>query len=170
MFHVFTHCVWAAPAHFRDDIDRLDFLRELARVTSKTQWKCVAFCLMTTHYHLIVDVSDGVLPTAMHALNLSYARGFNRRHALRGHVQFRRYGSRRVHDDAELLTAFRYVARNPVEAGVCKRPEEWRWSSYSATIGVAEQHSFVDPAPLLRCFRWPDVDPVAALRAHVEKT
>jgi REP-associated tyrosine transposase len=170
MFHVFTHCVWAAPAHFRDDIDRLDFLRELARVTAKTQWKCVAFCLMTTHYHLIVDVSDGVLPTAMHALNLSYARDFNRRHGLRGHVQFRRYGSRRIHDDAELLNTHRYVARNPVDAGVCERPEEWQWSSYSGTIGIADQHSFIDPAPLLRCFKWPDIDPVAALRAHVEKT
>jgi putative transposase len=170
LFHVFTHCVWAAPAHYRDDIDRLDFLRKLAHVTAKAQWKCVAFCLMTTHYHLIVDVADGVLPIAMHALNLSYVRNFNRRHGLRGHAQFRRYGSRRISDDADLFKTFRYVARNPVEAGLCATPAEWPWSSYAGTIGLVEQHSFVDPALILSCFRWPDVDPVPALRTYVEES
>jgi len=125
---------------------------------------------MTTHYHLIVEVEAGVLPRAMHALNLSYSRNFNRRHALRGHVQFRRYGSRRIVDDADLLNVFKYVARNPVEAGLAKAPGEWPWSSYAGTIGLTDPHSFVDPAPSLRCFKWPDVDPVAALRAHVEES
>ena len=169
VFHVFTHCVWAAPGHFRDDLDRLEFLRELARATAKTKWKCIAFCLMTTHYHLIVNVEEGVLPKAMHAVNLGYARGFNKRHALRGHVQFRRYGSRRIHDDSDLLNTFKYLAKNPVEAGLCKRPAEWPWSTYAGTLGLSEPHSFVDVAPLLRCFTWPDVDPIAALRAHVEE-
>ncbi len=168
-FHVFTHCVWAAESHFRDDTDRVDFLRELARVTPQTTWKCIAFCLMTTHYHLIVEVEEGVLPKAMHALNLSYARNFNRRHALRGHVQFRRYGSRRIHDDDDLLGAFKYVVRNPVEAGLCATPAEWPWSSYAGTVGLRKPHSFVDSAPLLRCFEWPDVDPTAGLRRRVEE-
>jgi putative transposase len=169
-FHIFTHCVWAAPAHFRDDVDRLNFLRDLARVTVKAKWTCIAFCMMTTHYHLIVDVLDGVLPVAMHALNLSYVRDFNRRHALRGHAQFHRYGSRRIQDDDDLLETFAYVARNPVEAGMCAFPSEWQWSSYAATVGLSERHSFVDDARLLACFRWPDVDPRAALRAHVDKS
>ena len=71
-------------------------LRHLARVTAQTEWRCVGFCLMRTHYHLILEVEDGVLPVAMHSLNLAYARQFNRRHGLRGHAQSRRYGSRRI--------------------------------------------------------------------------
>src|SRR5581483_6380095 len=68
LFHVYTHCVWAAPALYRDDADRLTFLRELASATAKFEWTCVAYCLMRTHYHLILAVLDGVLPRGMHAL------------------------------------------------------------------------------------------------------
>src|SRR5881275_1481676 len=72
-FHVFTRCVYASPALYRDDLDRLEFLRHLGRTTSKLGWTCLGFCLMTTHYHLIVAVEDNVLPRAMHSLNLGSA-------------------------------------------------------------------------------------------------
>jgi REP element-mobilizing transposase RayT len=167
-FHVFTHCVWAASALFRDRVDRLEFLRHLALTSVKTGWTCISYCLMSSHYHLIVRVEEGVLPTAMHSLNLAYACHHNRRYRLRGHVQFRRYGARRLHDDSELLTAFAYVARNPVDAGLCGSPQEWLWSSYRGTIGLAELPGFVDPASVLRCLGQAGIDPRAALRARVE--
>lgn len=167
VFHVYTHCVWAATAHFRDDTDRIEFLRRLAAVTAKAGWKCIAFCLMTTHYHLIVDVFDGVLPRAMHSLNLGYAYSFNRRHALRGHAQSSQYGARRISGDADLLGRFKYVARNPVEAGLCRSPELWPWSSYAGTVGLGDRHSFVDDEAVLGCFNWPDVDPRASLHRYV---
>ncbi len=169
-FHVWTHCVWAVPHLYRDDLDRWDFLRTLAGVTARSGWTCIEYCLMTSHYHLIVDVADGILPVAMQALNLPYARNYNRRYGLRGHVQHRRYGSRRLVDDDALLGAFAYVANNPVEAGLCATPAEWPWSSYGGTIGVAQLASFVDPARVLRCFSWPEVDPRAALRRRVEES
>lgn len=169
-FHVFTHCVWAVPHLYRDATDRLEFLRHLAHVSATTGWTCIAYCLMTSHYHLIVDVGDGVLPTAMHGLNLRYAIQHNRRYGLRGHVQFERYGARRLVDDADLLQAFMYLANNPVEAGLCASADEWLWSSYAGTVGLVELAAFVDPARLLRCFRWPDVEPTGALRAYVEKS
>src|SRR6476620_2817562 len=78
-FHVFTHCVWAAPRLYRDATDRIEFLRHLAVVGAKVGWTCVAYCLMDTHYHLIVDAGDGVLTTAMHGLNLRDARYHNLR-------------------------------------------------------------------------------------------
>jgi len=167
LFHIYTHCVWAARELYRNDEDRYEFLRRLAHVTAKTSWTCLAYCLMTSHYHLIVDVSDGVLPSAMQALNLPYARNFNQRYGLRGHVQFRRYGSRRIVDDDDLLGVFAYVANNPVEAGLCESPEGWPWSSYAGTVGLAPLASFVDPTRLRSCFRWPDVDAQAALRRRV---
>ena len=103
---MYRHSVWAAPGLYRDDVDRLEFPRHLARVTRSIGWKCVAYCLMKTHHHLIVRVDDDVLPRAMHRLNLAYARQHNRRHGLRGHVQFERYGSRRLHNEVELMIAF----------------------------------------------------------------
>jgi REP-associated tyrosine transposase len=168
LFHIYTHCVWAVPHLYRDDVDRLEFLRHLARAAERPGWKCVQYCLMRSHYHLIVEVDQGVLPPAMHAMNLAYARHHNRRYGLRGHVQYRRYGSRRIVDEADLLGVVAYVANNPCEAGLCDSPVDWPWSSYAATIGLAEMPSFVDPALILACFDWPRVDPRAALRAHVE--
>jgi putative transposase len=168
-FHIFTHCVWAATALYRDDIDRLEFLRHLGRVTSEGAWTCIGYCLMTSHYHLIVAVDAGALPRAMHALNLPYAVQFNRRHGLKGHVQFRRYGSRRLVDGLDIVDTFRYVVRNPVEAGLCSAPEDWPWSSYAGTVGLAEPASFVDSTPLLRRLDSITDDPIAALRRHAER-
>ena len=167
VFHVYTHCVWAAPALYRDDEDRLTFLRHLARVTAVTEWTCIAFCLMTTHYHLIVEVTDGLLPKAMHRLNLAYARDFNRRHAQRGRVQFRPYGAARIRSEAYLLDRFAYVSLNPVRAGACERAEDWLWSSYAGSIGLCERASFVDPSPLLAAFP-SSLEPQVELRRYVQ--
>jgi putative transposase len=168
IFHVYTHCVWASRSLFRDEVDRLGFLRRLAQTTVTVEWKCLAYCLMGTHYHLLVETVDGVLPIAMQRLNYAYARDFNQRHGMRGHVQFERYGSRRILDDDALLVCFKYVANNPVEAGLCRSPRDWPWSSYAATIGLAPQQSFVDPWPVLNCFDTPLELAVAGLRSFVE--
>ena len=144
VFHVYTHCVWAAPALYRDDQDRSTFMRHLARVTDIVGWACIAYCLMGTHYHLLVEVDDNVLPAAMHRLNLAYARDFNRRHAQRGHVQFKPYGADRIHTDWQLLDRFGYVVLNPVRADMTSDAEDWPWSSYAGTIGLGEATSFVD--------------------------
>jgi REP element-mobilizing transposase RayT len=140
----------------------------LAEVTRSHRWSCVAYCLMKTHYHLIVRVDDGVLPRAMHRLNLAYARHHNLRHRLRGHVQFARYGARRLHDKEELRMAFAYVANNPVKAGLCSAPAAWPWSSYAGTVGARRLSSCVDPLELVRAFDGHGFDPRAALRAFVE--
>jgi len=169
MFHVWTHCVWAAPAHFRDDHDRLEFLRRLARVTVERKWRCMGFCLMGTHYHLVLEVEDGVLPIAMHSLNLGYACQFNRRHGMRGHAQSGRYGARRIADSNDLINTYSYAMNNPVEAGLCSRASLWPWSTFRGTLGLAPASSFVDDGPVLGCFRR-ELDPRAALRRAVEES
>ncbi|HZD87975.1 MAG TPA: hypothetical protein VE088_08220 [Gaiellaceae bacterium] len=169
LFHVSTHCVWAAPELYRDDVDRLEFLRHLAR-TVTPGWTCLAYCLLTNHYHLILDVEDGLLPRGMHVLNLRYALHHNRRHGMRGHVQDRRYWARRIGGEGDLLETFAYLARNPVKAGLCRSPARWPWSSYAATVGLAPLPSFVDPSLVLASLADAGFDPRAALRAHVEGT
>jgi putative transposase len=121
IFHVFAHSV-RSDTLFRDDLDRIAFLRELARAGTKCGWTCVAYCLMTTHFHLILDVEGGALPVGMHAVNFRYAAGFNRRHHTRGHVLESRYGSRRIRSASELLGVYAYVVQNPVAAGLAGHP------------------------------------------------
>jgi putative transposase len=168
IFHVFAHSVWAADALYRDDADRLRFIRELARSTNKFGWTCIAFCLMGTHYHLILEVERGVLPAGMHALNFRYAAGFNARHKMKGHVLGTRYNSFRLRSEASLLHRFKYVARNPVEAGLCASAEEWSWSSYPGTIGVSAPHSFVDASAVLACIEGPHDLALGWLRRYVK--
>jgi REP element-mobilizing transposase RayT len=168
LFHVYAHALWAVPQLFCDGRDRSEFLRHLAYAMAKTNSVCVAYCLMTNHYHLILQVEDGALPAAMHLLNRRYARYYNRTYALRGHVLFDRYGSRRIVDDLDLLDTFTYLARNPVSAGQCTEPAAHLWSSYAGTVGLAEGSSFVDPSLLLAAVGRLAGDPRAALRRRVE--
>jgi putative transposase len=149
IFHVYAHSVWAANALFLDDIDRTTFLRELARAGAKVGWRCIGYCLMRSHYHLILEVDANALPAGMHALNFRYACSFNSRHGSKGHVFGARYDSPRIRNTDHLLGVYRYVMRNPAEAGECASPEDWTWSSYAAAIGLAKPASFVDPTIVL---------------------
>ena len=169
IFHVYTHCVWAADAFFRDDLDRMRFLHELPAAIEYAGWTCIAFCLMTTHHHLLIEVPDGGLPLGMHFLNFRYASFFNSRHSMKGHVQGRRYGATRINDEAFLLDRYRYVVRNPCEAYLCDDPADWFWSSYAGTIGLREPHSFVNANRVLECLGGPRELAIAHLRSYVEQ-
>jgi REP element-mobilizing transposase RayT len=167
LFHVWSHSVWTTEL-FRDNLDHARYITELARTTERAGCGCVALCLLTTHKHLILNVDDGVLPNAMQELNSRYAAGFNARHRLRGHVFGGRFKSRRIEGEADLSRTYRYVARNPVEAGLCGSPEQWPWSSYPGTIGLAEPFTFVDPSLVLGCFSKNPAVAIADLRRFVE--
>jgi putative transposase len=146
----------------------MTFIRELARTTARVRWTCIAYCLMSSHYHLVLHVEDGVLPVGMHSLNFRYAMAFNDRHRMKGHVFGARYDSRRLGAEAEVVFCYRYVVRNPVEARLCSSPPAWPWSSYPATIGVAPPISFVDAGHVLDCFGETREVAIARLRAFVE--
>ena len=134
---------------FRDGADRLSLIGQLERVTLDTDWTCVAACLMGTHYHLLVDAGQNVLADAMKRINWAYALNHNRRHGRRGHRVGSRYLSINVEDEAHLLGCYRYIAWNPVEAGLCASPEDWPRSSYGTTIGFPGAFPFVDASLVL---------------------
>jgi putative transposase len=169
IFHVHAHSV-RSDALFRDDLDRISFLRELARAGQKHGWTCVVYCLMTTHYHLVLEVEDGALPAGMHAVNARYAAGFNRRHHTRGHVLEARYASRRIGSFPDLLGVYAYVVQNPVEAGLVAHPALWVWSSYWMTVAADPPLTFVDAGRVLRGLGATRERAVAALRSFVEKS
>ena len=104
---------------FRDDVDRTDFCVRLARVIRKHDWVCHSFVLMPTHYHLLLEVDDNMLQPGMQRLNGTYAQAFNRRWGRWGHLRGDRYSAKPVESDGHFLGCVRYIARNPVEAGLC---------------------------------------------------
>ena len=167
LFHVTCHSVWGLPL-FRDDIDRIEYVAELERTKNVYGWTCVSVVLLTTHVHTILEVQDGTLAEGMQRLNFLHAVRFNSRHHRRGHVFGARYDSRRLKDDSYLLTAYKYDVWNPVEAGLAAKPEDWRWSSYAAAIGLRDDFAFVDPSRVLGCFGGTPEIAVARLKAFVD--
>jgi putative transposase len=81
-----------------------------------------------------------------------YAQWHNKRHRYSGHLFQGRCGAVRVTSDAELWMAAAYIARNPVAANLCKRPEEWMWSSYAATLGLTRSPPWLHAERLLEYF------------------
>jgi REP element-mobilizing transposase RayT len=134
---------------FRDDIDRTRFCMRLEKAIKRYDWTCVAFVLMRTHFHLVLEVADDVLQPGMRDFFGPYAQEFNRRHRRYGHLRAEPYKVRRVWDDRDLRGVVRYVANNPVEAGLCEVPQDWYWSSYRGSGGYEAQFPFVDDSLLL---------------------
>lgn len=117
-------------AIYRDDLDRELFLGLFNRVVRLRRWQYLAYCLMTNHFHLVIETPEESLSTGMHQLNGRYARKFNERHTLDGHLFEGRFRSTLVETDDQLDDTLRYVAFNPVRAGLCKHPADWPWSSF----------------------------------------
>ncbi len=114
-------------AIYRDDEDRASFALLLARVVQRFSWKCLVNCLMTNHYHLVVDAERDALSRGMHQLNGLHAQGFNKRHGRHGHLFESRFSAYLIDSDEYLEATCRYVLNNPVRAGLCSDPSEWRW-------------------------------------------
>jgi REP element-mobilizing transposase RayT len=154
--------------YFADDLDRAIWLRLFVATASRYGWGCVSVCLLTTHWHGLVDVPDASLARGMQGLVGGYSRRFNERHGRTGYLVRGRYWSRRKDSPAALLEAFRYMARNPVAAGLADRPEDWRWSSYGTTVGVSEMFAFVDASIVLGEFGETRTTQLRGLRSFVE--
>ncbi|CAN5818668.1 transposase [soil metagenome] len=127
-FHVYSRAVAAAGLLFQDDDDRAHFVRLLWRAASRHEWTCHAFCLMGTHYHLVLESRAAHLSAGLHRLHWLYARSFNQKHGLFGHVFAGRFSTRVIESEDYLFDACTYVLLNPIRAGLCNRAEDWPWS------------------------------------------
>ena len=90
----------------------------------------IAYCLLTNHFHLVLETSVQGLSAGMHQLNGTYARKFNERHGFDGHLFDGRFRAWFVDSEEYLFELLHYVALNPVRAGLCEHPSAWPWSSF----------------------------------------
>lgn len=150
--HVTCRTVRKLPL-FLSEGDALALLALVDHVTRDVvSWSILAYCLMPNHVHYVVDAEVDQLGCAMHRINGLYAQRFNRVHGFTGHLFQGRYHAKPIRDDAHLPGSLRYAVMNPVRAGLCERPENWRWSSYRATTGLAAVPRFLDVERALDCF------------------
>lgn len=139
-------------AIYENDDDRRMFLEVLGQVVADFNWICHAYCLMSNHYHLVVETPDGNLSKGMRQLNGVFTQYSNRRHGRTGHLFQGRYKAILVDGDSYLLELARYVVLNPVRAGMVPDPGRWPWSSYRAMIGTVAAPDWLATDGLLAAF------------------
>ncbi len=126
-----------------DDEDRHVFLEVLVDVVERFNWTCHAYCLMSNHFHLLIETLDANLSRGMRHLNGVYTQGFNRRHGRVGHVLQGRFKSILLEKESHLLELARYIVLNPVRGKMVRSARDWPWSSYRATAGQQEPLPFL---------------------------
>lgn len=124
-----------------DDEDRAAWVAVLGEACEGFGWRVHAWCLMTNHYHLLVETPQGNLSAGMRQLNGVWAQCFNQRHGRVGHVFQGRYKAIMVEKESYLLELSRYVVLNPVRVGKVADAADYPWSSYPAMLARSDQHS-----------------------------
>jgi putative transposase len=133
-YHITAHGNGDA-AIFGEDDDFAFFLSFFGRIVKRCAWQCFAYCLLPTHYHLVLRISEANMSAGMRSLNGLYAQTHNDRHGRSGHLFGGRYRTGFIQSEEHLAKACRYVDLNPVRAGLCAHPRDWPWSSYRALVG-----------------------------------
>ena len=155
-------------AIYHDDEDRRLYLTTLRLTIERAEWRCLAYCLMDNHMHLLIQTPKANLGAGMQRLHGLYGRLFNDRHQRTGHVFQGRFKSKRVDDEQQMWVTARYIARNPVEAGLCRQAGDWPWSSHALLVRRREP-AWLDRTRLLTYFSGLGADPWTVYRRLVEE-
>jgi putative transposase len=125
---------------FFDDEDYLTYLEWLRYYSQKHQLEILAYCLMTNHIHLVaVPGTEKSLQQVLKPLHMRYAQRINRRNRWKGHFWQGRYFSSPM-DERYMLSAIRYVERNPVRARLARKAEHYCWSSAAGHCGLTQDN------------------------------
>ena len=143
LYHVTSRVGGREDIYLCDD-DRVAWLRVLEQVCERFNWRCHGFCQMSNHYHLVVETIEGNLSQGMRQLNGVYTQHVNRALQRVGHVLQGRYKAVMVEKEGHLLELARYVALNPVRAGMVSDAGQLRWSSYGAFVGLASAPQWLE--------------------------
>ena len=120
---------------FLSDRDRERFLSYLESAAQRYDAVIHAYCLMSNHYHLLLETPRGNLSEIMHHINGAYTTYFNTKRKRSGHLMQGRYKAIVVDADDYAQVLSLYIHLNPVRAGMAEHPEEYSWSSYQDYIG-----------------------------------
>ena len=159
----------AREAIFLDDVDRSHFLEIFSDAVARHGLVCHAYCLMTNHYHLLIETPEANLSRGMHLLNGVYTQWFNHRHKRIGHLLQGRFKAILIEKESYLLELARYIVLNPVRAKMVRTVRDWPWSSYRATSGQSEIPKFLTIDWILAQFNQDRTQAVRAYRQFVRE-
>lgn len=136
---------------FFSNTDRRQFYFLLSDALALFDCKIHAFCLMSNHVHLLMEVNEEPLSHFMQNVNARYTQWINRRLGRVGHLFQGRYKAFLVGVDSYFLEVVRYIHLNPVRAGLVSSPERYVWSSHNAYLGN-EKNEWLTTHQALSCF------------------
>ena len=116
---------------FEDTEDYEKFMSVLFKYKKICGFVLYAWCLMPNHIHILLKVKNEPLSMIFQRINTSFVMWYNRKYERVGHLYKGRYYSEPVEDESYFLTVMRYIHMNPVKGGLCKKPEDYRNSSYA---------------------------------------
>jgi putative transposase len=128
------------------------FLEYLLKAKEKYNFFIYAYCLMSNHYHLLIETKLPNLSRIMQYINTSYSIYYNKKRNRSGHVFQGRYKSIIVEGDSYFLELTRYIHLNPVRAGISKKPEEYKWSSFNEYI-TNKRKTIIDKKEIMKYYK-----------------
>jgi putative transposase len=137
---------------FKGIRDREKFLEYLETAIERFSLKIYTYCLMTNHFHVLLETQLPNLSQAIQWVNVSYAGYFNRKYRRNGHLFQGRFKSILVDADEYLKQLSRYIHLNPVRANLVEHPDEYKWSSYSTITGKTKEPEWLESTWLLSQF------------------
>lgn len=156
-------------ALFLSKEDYICFFKILENIYAKMKFELPAYCLMTNHYHLMIRTWEKPVSKVLALLNKRYADYFNNRYRVCGHLFEKRYFDQSLDDDKSVLEVSRYIHRNPFEARIVKKIDQYTWSSYyfyTKMIGTPPVYTNVNS--LLHYFYGSELEKRAAYQNYVE--
>lgn len=137
-YHVILRGNHRQPVFFAEaDRDRLDDV--VAEAVHRLAARVHAYCWMTNHIHVLVQISDAPLGQLILRIASQYARAVQTRLDTTGHLFERRYHAVLVDADTYLMTLVRYIHLNPVRAALVANPVEYPWSSHRVYLGLTQR-------------------------------
>ena len=162
---------------FDDDKDREHFIKRLGEAVEVTGVRLYLFCLMSNHFHFLIETPKGNLSTFMHKIQTAHTVYYNLRHDRAGHLLQGRFSVKLVQGDEYLYGLSRYIHLNPVYVGRNqKKPlkdrisilKGYKWSSYQGYSGICEKYDFVEENPILSMHTGVEREKRTAYRRFVE--
>jgi REP element-mobilizing transposase RayT len=139
-------------AVFIDNRDYDAFMKLLQESTELWRIRIAAYCLMSNHYHLLVQTPCANLSRAMRHIDGIYTQRYNRRHKTVGQVFAGRYKSIIIDADTYLLDVVRYIHKNPVRAGMVDQIQRYPWTSHPGYLADKPEWGWLHKGFVLSTF------------------
>ncbi len=132
-YHIVNRGV-ASESIYHDDEDFTKFLEITQEASDEYYFTIYSFCLMSNHYHLLLETSSSNLSSVMQKINSRYSVFYNNKYKRVGPLWQGRFKAWYVYDKSYLKTLVKYIECNPIKAGITHKIGEYKWAMSSKNV------------------------------------